>query len=124
MLCSDALVALTCSVFGLSNIYIAVYLFYFDIFSTDVKHLLSSFVVFVASACLLGLQVDSDCTRGFSTWGAVSFGIIFCIFILELSSNMILCMFPLVNVEVMPEPIADGVHTNTDKNIEVSTADV
>lgn len=123
MLCSDALVALTCTVFGLSNIYIAAYLFYFNIFSTDVKHLLSSFVVFVASACLLGLQVDSDCAFSFVSWGAVTFGIIFCIFILELSSNMILCMF-LVNVEVMPEPIADGVHTNTDKNIEVSTADV
>lgn len=124
MLCSDALVALTCTVFGLSNIYIASYLFYFNIFSTDVKHLLSSFVVFVASACLLGLQVDSDCAFSFVSWGAVTLGIIFCIFILELSSNMILCMIPLVNVEVMPEPIADGVHTNTDKNIEVSTADV
>ena len=124
MLCSDALVALTCTVFGLSNIYILTYLFYFNIFSTNVKHLLSSFVVFVASACLLGLQVDSDCPFSFVAWGAFTFGIIFCIFILELSSNWVICMFPLQPVEVVPETVSDGVDTNIDTISDVITADV
>ena len=124
MICSAALLCLSCVVFGFSNLYFVSYLVYFDIYSTSLQHLFSSFVVFVASACLLGLQVDSDCTRGFSTWGAVSFVVIFCVFMIELSSHSMVCMIPLVNVEVMPEPITDGVHTNTDKNIEVSTADV
>ena len=118
MLCSAALLCLSCVVFGFSNLYFVSYLVYFDIYSTSLQHLFSSFVVFVASACLLGLQVDSDCTRGFSMWGAVSFVVIFCVFMIELTSHS------LVNVEVMPEPITDGVHTITDKNIEASTADV